>query len=139
MKSQDVLSIKCQSPEQKQAYTAFPASFEAYLGSTLTPNQLIQQDLEELHPDEVEEMNLRLQMAMITYRSKMYLRRNRGYNMDINLKIRFDKTKVKFFNCNEYGHLSRECPSPRKVINGTLKKWKIKASTTTRSTNANQL
>ncbi|KAK1421842.1 hypothetical protein QVD17_24509 [Tagetes erecta] len=51
----------------KQACTSFIATFKAYIGSTLTPTQQIKQDLEELHPDEVEEMDLKWKMAMIAY------------------------------------------------------------------------
>jgi len=37
-------------------------------------------------------------MTMIAYKSKMYMRRTRGFNMDKNQKIGFDMSKVK---CDE--------------------------------------
>ncbi|GKG45779.1 hypothetical protein Tco_0498225, partial [Tanacetum coccineum] len=38
----------------------------AFLASQLNSPQLAQEDLEQLHPDDLEEMNLQWEMAMLT-------------------------------------------------------------------------
>lgn len=42
----------------KLAYTASSDSFQAYLGSQLTPIELMIQDLNDMNLDDVEEMNI---------------------------------------------------------------------------------
>ncbi|KAK1431977.1 hypothetical protein QVD17_08816 [Tagetes erecta] len=50
-KAQDVVNIVLKTEEHKAAYVAFTATFQAYLGSHLTPMELMVQDLNDMHPD----------------------------------------------------------------------------------------
>ncbi|KAK1421747.1 hypothetical protein QVD17_24340 [Tagetes erecta] len=50
--------------ETKNAFTVFMASFQAYLGRHLTQLDVVLQDLFEMDPDDVEEMDLNWQMVM---------------------------------------------------------------------------
>nr|GEZ39020.1 hypothetical protein [Tanacetum cinerariifolium] len=73
--------------------------------STL-PNQI---DL-----DDLEEMDLKWQMAMLTMRARRFLKKT-GRNLGENGTnvIGFDMSKVKCYNCYRRGHFSRECRPPR--------------------------
>ncbi|GKG02787.1 hypothetical protein Tco_0310423, partial [Tanacetum coccineum] len=42
----------------------------AFLASQLNNPQLAHEDLQQIHPDDLEEMNLRWQMAMLTMRAR---------------------------------------------------------------------
>ncbi|GKD52006.1 ribonuclease H-like domain-containing protein [Tanacetum coccineum] len=66
----------------------------------------------------IEEMDLRLQMAMLTMRARRFLN-NTGRKLTVNGNetIGFDKSKVKCYNYYKRGHFARECRSPRNQDN----------------------
>ncbi|GJV13882.1 ribonuclease H-like domain-containing protein [Tanacetum coccineum] len=76
------------------------------------------QDLQQLHPDDLEEMDLRWQMAMLTMRARRFLK-NTGRKVTINGNetIGFDKSKVECYNCHKRGHFARECKTLRNQEN----------------------
>nr|GEV07614.1 ribonuclease H-like domain-containing protein [Tanacetum cinerariifolium] len=76
--------------------------------------QLDNEDLKQIDADDLEEMNLKWQMAMLTMRAIRFLQRTER-NLGINgtNAIGFDKSKVECYNCHRRGYFSRECRSPR--------------------------
>ncbi|GKC99357.1 ribonuclease H-like domain-containing protein [Tanacetum coccineum] len=85
----------------------------AFLASQPNSPQLSQEDLEQLHPDDLEEMDLQWEMAMLTIRARRFIKRT-GKKLDINgQRVGFDKSKVECFNCHKHGHFARECRFPR--------------------------
>nr|GEV10421.1 hypothetical protein [Tanacetum cinerariifolium] len=71
------------------------------------------QDLEQIHPDNLEEMYLKWQMAMLKIRARRFLKNTRKLNLNGNETVAFDKTKVECYNFHKRGHLARECRAPR--------------------------
>ncbi|GJT04830.1 ribonuclease H-like domain-containing protein [Tanacetum coccineum] len=67
-------------------------------------------DLQQIHPDDIEEMDLRWKMAMLTIRARRFLK-NTGRKLtdNGNKTIGFDKSKVKCYNCHKRGQFSKEC------------------------------
>ncbi|GKD97784.1 ribonuclease H-like domain-containing protein, partial [Tanacetum coccineum] len=63
---------------------------------------------------ELDEIDLRWQMAMLTMRARRFLK-NTGRKVTINgnKTIRFDKYKVECYNCHKRGHFVRECQENR--------------------------
>nr|GEX18751.1 hypothetical protein [Tanacetum cinerariifolium] len=52
------------------------------------------QDLEQIHPDDLEEMDLKWQMAMLTMRARRFLKNTgRKFNLNGNKTVAFDKRK----------------------------------------------
>nr|GEX24775.1 putative ribonuclease H-like domain-containing protein [Tanacetum cinerariifolium] len=64
--------------------------------------------------DDLKEMDLRWQMAMLTMRARRFLQKT-GRNLEANrpTSMGFDMSKVECYNCHRNGHFARECRSPK--------------------------
>nr|GEU54348.1 putative ribonuclease H-like domain-containing protein [Tanacetum cinerariifolium] len=64
--------------------------------------------------DDLEEMDLRWQMAMLTMRARRFLQKT-GRNLGTNgpTSMGFDMFKVECYNCHRKGHFARECRSTK--------------------------
>ncbi|GJZ42578.1 ribonuclease H-like domain-containing protein [Tanacetum coccineum] len=80
--------------------------------------QLVHEDLQQIHPDDMKEMDLKWQMAMLTIRARRFLK-NTGRKLTVNSNetIGFDKSKVECYNCHKRGHFTRECKALRNQDN----------------------
>ncbi|GJU29086.1 ribonuclease H-like domain-containing protein [Tanacetum coccineum] len=69
---------------------------------------------DEIDQDNLEELDLRWQVAMLTIRVKRFIEKT-GRNLDFKGKqpVSFDKSKVECYNCHKKGHFARECKSRR--------------------------
>nr|GEV27891.1 ribonuclease H-like domain-containing protein [Tanacetum cinerariifolium] len=72
--------------------------------------QLDNDDLNHIDVDDLEEMDLRWQMAMLTMRARRFLQKT-GRNLGENrvTSMGFDMSKVECYNCHRKGHFTREC------------------------------
>nr|GEU35036.1 hypothetical protein [Tanacetum cinerariifolium] len=71
----------------------------AFLASQPNSTHLVNEDLEQIHPGDLEEMDLKWQMAMLTMRARRFLKNiGRKLNLNRNDSIAFDKTKVECYN-----------------------------------------
>ncbi|GJV27159.1 retrovirus-related pol polyprotein from transposon TNT 1-94 [Tanacetum coccineum] len=76
--------------------------------------QLDNEDLQQINPDDLKEMDLRWNIAMLTMRARRFLKNTRRkLDMDNKERIGFDKSKVECFNYHKRGHFARECRAPR--------------------------
>ncbi|GKA73741.1 ribonuclease H-like domain-containing protein [Tanacetum coccineum] len=70
------------------------------------------EDLEQLDEFDLEEMDLKWQVAMISMRmKKFYKKTGRKLQFDAKEPVGFDKTKVECYNCHKTWHFARECRS----------------------------
>ncbi|GKA19568.1 reverse transcriptase domain-containing protein [Tanacetum coccineum] len=90
----------------------------AFFASQPNSPQLDNEDLQQIHPDDLEEMDLRWQMAMLTMRARRFLK-NTGRKFYVNgtETIGFDKSKVECYNYHKRGHFARECRALRNQEN----------------------
>ncbi|GKD51439.1 ribonuclease H-like domain-containing protein [Tanacetum coccineum] len=80
--------------------------------------QLNNKDLQQINADDLEEMDLKWQMAMLTMRARRFLNKTRRkINANSFETIWFNKLKVECYNCHKKGHFARECRAPRENRN----------------------
>nr|GEY58529.1 copia protein [Tanacetum cinerariifolium] len=86
----------------------------SFFASQFTSPQLDNEDLKQIDVDDLEEMDLRWQMAMVTMRAMRFLQKT-GRNLGDNrvTTMGFDMSKVECYNCHRKGHFARECMSPK--------------------------
>nr|GEX66674.1 hypothetical protein [Tanacetum cinerariifolium] len=90
----------------------------SFFASQPNSPQLVHKDLEQIHPDDMEEMDLRWQMAMLTMRARRILKKTgRKLTVNGNETISFDKSNVECYNCHKRGYFSRECRAPKNQHN----------------------
>ncbi|GJV17616.1 ribonuclease H-like domain-containing protein [Tanacetum coccineum] len=76
--------------------------------------ELVKFHLLHIDGDDLEELDLRWQVAMLTVRVKKFIQRT-GRNMDFKEKrpVSLDKSNIECYNCHRKGHFARECRSGR--------------------------
>ncbi|GJZ81015.1 ribonuclease H-like domain-containing protein [Tanacetum coccineum] len=83
--------------------------------------QLDNEDLQQIHPDDLEEMDSRWNIVMLTIRARRFLKNTRRkLDMANKERIGFDKSNVKCFKCHKRGHPARECRAPRNQDSGNI-------------------
>ncbi|GJU70790.1 ribonuclease H-like domain-containing protein [Tanacetum coccineum] len=90
------------------------ATVYAFMTNQPNGSQLVHEDLEQIHEDDLEEMYLKWQLVLLSMRARKYYQRTRK-NITINGSdtAGYDKSKVKCFNCHKMGHFVRECRGPK--------------------------
>ncbi|GJU37266.1 ribonuclease H-like domain-containing protein [Tanacetum coccineum] len=86
----------------------------AFLASQPNGSQLIYEDLEQIHEDDIEEMDLKWQLTLLSMRTRRFFQKT-GRKITINGSdtAGYDKSKVECFNCHKIRHFVRECRGPR--------------------------
>nr|GEZ02466.1 hypothetical protein [Tanacetum cinerariifolium] len=86
----------------------------SFFASQSSSPQLDNDDLNLINADDLKEMDLKWQMAMLIVRARRFLQRT-GINHTVNgpTSMGFDMSKVKCYNCHRKGHFARECRSPK--------------------------
>nr|GFB16694.1 hypothetical protein [Tanacetum cinerariifolium]GFB20803.1 hypothetical protein [Tanacetum cinerariifolium] len=86
----------------------------AFLANQPNGSQLVHEDLEQIYKDDLEGMDLKWHLALLSIRARRYFQRT-GKKITINGSdtAGYDKTKVECFNFHKMRHFVRKCRSPR--------------------------
>ncbi|GJY50612.1 putative ribonuclease H-like domain-containing protein [Tanacetum coccineum] len=81
----------------------------AYLATQPNGSQVVHEDLEQIHEDDLDEMDLKWQLALLSMKARKFYQRT-GKKIIINGSdtAGYDKKKVECFNCHKLGHFARE-------------------------------
>ncbi|GJV08154.1 ribonuclease H-like domain-containing protein [Tanacetum coccineum] len=84
----------------------------SFFAQQTTSPQLKNKDLQQIDKDDLEELDLRWQVAMLTVKVMKFIQMT-GRNLDFKGKqhVGFDKSKVKCYNYHKTGHFAKECKS----------------------------
>ncbi|GKD57727.1 ribonuclease H-like domain-containing protein, partial [Tanacetum coccineum] len=90
----------------------------AFLASQPNGSQLVYEDLEQIHEDDREEMDLKWQLALLSMRTRRFFQKtSRKITLNGSDTFGYDTSKVECFNCHKMGHFVSECRGPRNQDN----------------------
>ncbi|GJV09310.1 ribonuclease H-like domain-containing protein [Tanacetum coccineum] len=83
---------------------------QSFVADTEPEQQLAYEDFEQIEKMDLEEMDLKWQMAMLSVRvHKFEQKAGRKIDFDKKESARFNKKKVRCYKCLQRGHFAREC------------------------------
>ncbi|GJY04620.1 ribonuclease H-like domain-containing protein [Tanacetum coccineum] len=82
----------------------------SFFAQQTTSPPLDNEDLQQIDQDDLEELDIRWQVAMLTVRVQRFIQKT-GRNLDFKGKqlVTFDKSQVECYNCHRKGHFAKEC------------------------------
>ncbi|GJS30968.1 ribonuclease H-like domain-containing protein [Tanacetum coccineum] len=103
------------------------ATVYAYLATQPNGSQVVHEDLEQIHEDDLDEIDLKWQLALLSMKARKFYQRT-GKKIIINGSdtAGYDKKNVECFNCHKLGHFAKECRNHR-TIDGTGVDWSYMA------------
>ncbi|GJX23504.1 putative ribonuclease H-like domain-containing protein [Tanacetum coccineum] len=107
----DFMSSPSNTNEVNTAYGVSTANTQA---SQPNGSQLVYEDLEQIHKDDIEEMDLKWQLVLLSMRTRRFFQKtDRNITINGSDTAGYDKSKVECFNCHKMGHFVREYRGPR--------------------------
>ncbi|GJW93902.1 hypothetical protein Tco_0173574 [Tanacetum coccineum] len=90
----------------------------AYLATQPNGSQVVHEDLEQIHEDDLDEMDLKWQLALLSMKARKFYQKT-GKKIIINGSdiAGYDKKKVEYANCHKLEHFAKECRNPRSQEN----------------------
>ncbi|GJZ15489.1 putative ribonuclease H-like domain-containing protein, partial [Tanacetum coccineum] len=90
----------------------------AFLASQPNGSHLVHEDLEQIHKDDLEAMDLKWQLALLSMRTRKFFQKtSRKITINGSDTTGYDKSKVECFNYHKLGHFARECRGLRNQDN----------------------
>ncbi|GKA97161.1 putative ribonuclease H-like domain-containing protein [Tanacetum coccineum] len=106
-------NVNTASPQVSTASFSDNAMY-AFMVKNPNDSNFLHQNLEQIHEDDLEAMDLKWQLSLLSMRAKRYFQKT-GKKIFINANdtAGYDKSNVECFNCHKMGHFSWEYRAPR--------------------------
>ena len=103
---------------KKQIAGLGDSTFYANLSSQVNGSILTHEDLDQVDEDDMEEMDIKWKVALLSLKAKKFwTRTRRKIIINGNETAGFDKKKEECYNYHKMGHFARECRKPKKPDN----------------------
>ncbi|GKD85065.1 putative ribonuclease H-like domain-containing protein [Tanacetum coccineum] len=90
----------------------------AYLATQPNRSQVVHEDLDQIHEDDIDEIDLKWQLALLSMKAiKFYQRTGKKIVINGSDTVGYDKKKVECFNYHKLGHFAKECRNPKSQEN----------------------
>ncbi|GKA54307.1 ribonuclease H-like domain-containing protein [Tanacetum coccineum] len=88
----------------------------SFFAKPTTSPQLENEDFQQIDEDDLEELDFRWKVAMLSVRVKKFIQKT-GRNLDFKEKrhVSLDKSKIECYNCHRKGHFAREYRSGKQT------------------------
>nr|GFC45970.1 hypothetical protein [Tanacetum cinerariifolium] len=97
----------------------------AYIASQSNGSQIKFEDINQIDEDDMEEMDIKWSMALLSIRADKFWKRTRKkISIQGSDVAGFDKSKVECFNCHKMGHFGKECRAPRSQERGRKENYR---------------
>ncbi|GJU10184.1 ribonuclease H-like domain-containing protein [Tanacetum coccineum] len=109
-------TVGTSSGSQNMAFMTAPSSSSTNDANTACPqvSAASPSDLEQIHEDDLEAIDLKWQLSLLSVRAKKTIRgQTRRFSLMLRYFARYDKSKVECYNYHKLGHFARECKAPR--------------------------
>ncbi|KAI3762545.1 hypothetical protein L1987_52976 [Smallanthus sonchifolius] len=101
-------------------FSSYMLAYENFIGGKLTDPETIEEDFNQVDPDDMKDMDIQWNMAMILRRAKRFLNitGRKFIGGHSNAKVGFDKSNAKCYNCLNFGHFAHECQKDKAPASG---------------------
>lgn len=96
------------------------SSYDNLVVGRIANCNLTDEDFDQIDPNDLEAIDIQWNMEMLTRRGKRFMQRTgrSGIGGNYRTGLGFDKSKVKCFDCHNYGHFARECEKRKQPASG---------------------